>query len=508
LNSVVPCLAIDIGSTWTKGALFGWQGSELVLQCRNAHPTTVHDLGEGFAAVLRALLPGLAPAELQRRVARGELAIDYSSSAKGGLAVAALGLVPEITLEVAKLAACSAGAKLTQVLSYRLNGADIRALEQNPPDILLFAGGTDGGNTDYLLRNAQALARSSLRCAMVYAGNRAVRDEVCALLADRDIIAVDNLLPALDTPNPEPAREALRQLFLQRIVRGKGLDRVVDLAGVAPAPTPYAMLEFARTIADTVPGWEEFLLLDIGGATTDVYSSHREAAASGVVVRGLPEPGLKRTVEGDLGLRVSAAATLATGRAVLAGQLGIDIADMERHVQEVTVAPQHLPGDDGSGQRLDALLAGYCLAEACARHAGRSHEVSTPDGLVQLQTGRDLRGVRRVIGSGGWLAQAGGFDPAPWLRLRPLDERGRSVLLPQRVDYFRDTGYLFPLLANVARRHPAAAARAGVRALESATGRSESFTSSATHGIEQPPPDPRGLRGRAGHRDDHMAHRV
>jgi uncharacterized protein (TIGR01319 family) len=213
-------------------------------------------------------------------------------------------------------------------------------------------------------------------------------------------------------------------------------------------------------------------------------------------------------VEGDLGLRVSAAATLATGRAVLAGQLGIDIADMERHVQEVTVAPQHLPGDDGSGQRLDALLAGYCLAEACARHAGRSHEVSTPDGLVQLQTGRDLRGVRRVIGSGGWLAQAGGFDPAPWLRLRPLDERGRSVLLPQRVDYFRDTGYLFPLLANVARRHPAAAARAGVRALESATGRSESFTSSAIPGIEQPPPDPRGLRGRAGHRDDHMAHRV
>ena len=99
----------------------------------------------------------------------GDVTHDYvakaSSSAKGGLAVAALGLVPEITLEVAKLAACSAGAKLTQVLSYRLNGADIRALEQNPPDILLFAGGTDGGNTDYLLRNAQALARSSLRCA-------------------------------------------------------------------------------------------------------------------------------------------------------------------------------------------------------------------------------------------------------------------------------------------------------------------------------------------------------
>ena len=500
MTSPAPCLAIDIGSTWTKGALFGWQGGELLLQARAAHPTTVHDLAEGFAAVLHALLPGIPPAELQRRVAQGELAIDYSSSAKGGLAVAALGLVPEVTLEVAKLAACSAGAKLTQVLSYRLNGADIRALEANPPDILLFAGGTDGGNTEVVLRNAQALARSSLRCAMVYAGNRAVRDEVCALLAGRDLTAVDNLLPALDRPTPEPAREALRQLFLQRIVSGKGLDRVVDLAGVPPLPTPYAMLEYARTIAETVPGWEEFMLLDIGGATTDVYSSHREAAAAGVVVRGLPEPGLKRTVEGDLGLRVSAAATLATGRTMLSSALGIDITELERHVQQVSAAPQHLPGDDEAGQRLDALLAGYCLAEGCARHAGRSHEVSTPDGLVQLQTGRDLRGVRRVIGSGGWLAQAAGFDPSPWLRLRPLDERGRSVLLPRRVDYFRDTGYLFPLLANVARRHPAAAARAGVRALASPT------PSSPLHGTEQPPPVPRGLRGRAGQRDEHLAH--
>ena len=74
--AMAPCLAIDIGSTWTKGALFGWQGSELVLQGRAAHPTTVHDLGEGFAAVLRALLPGVPPDELQRRVADGRLSID------------------------------------------------------------------------------------------------------------------------------------------------------------------------------------------------------------------------------------------------------------------------------------------------------------------------------------------------------------------------------------------------------------------------------------------------
>jgi uncharacterized protein (TIGR01319 family) len=500
---MAPCIAIDIGSTWTKGALFAWADGELVPRRRAAHPTTVHDLAEGFAAVLQALLPEHARGQVTELLARGDIALDYSSSAKGGLAVAALGLVPDITLESAKTAAYSAGAKLTQVLAYRLTGADLRALEAAPPDILLFAGGTDGGNTEYLLANAKALARSSLSCAMVYAGNRSVRDEVCALLAPKGVIAVDNLLPALDSPHPEPAREALRALFLERIVKGKGLDRVVDIAGAQPSPTPYAMFEFAKTIREHVPGWEEFVLLDIGGATTDVYSAHHEMPAAGVVLRGLPEPDVKRTVEGDLGMRVSAGATLAAGQRVFSDWLGADssaLAALQRHVAHIGGSPGHV-ATQAEEQELDRLLAGFCLSEACSRHAGRSHEVSTPDGLVQLQVGRDLREVTKVVGSGGWLARADTFDPSPWLRARALDERGRSVLLPARVRYFRDADYLFPLLANVARRHPAAAARAAIRALV--------FTTPIdSHGTSQPPPVPRGLRSRARDGAHHLAHRA
>ncbi|HVZ44830.1 MAG TPA: glutamate mutase L [Ramlibacter sp.] len=480
---MAPCLAIDIGSTWTKGARFDWSGDELVLRRRASHPTTVADLAEGFAAVLDALLPEESIGDTCDRIARGEIELHYSSSAKGGLAVAALGLVPDITLESAKMAAYSAGARLTQVLSYRLTPSDIRALEAAPPDILLFAGGTDGGNTGYVLANAQALAASSLTCAMVYAGNRSVRDEVCARLAGKSLVAVDNLLPALDSPHPEPAREAIRALFLERIVKGKGLDRVVALARGEPAPTPYAMFEFTRSIREHVPGWDEFLLLDIGGATTDVYSAHREMPSAGVVLRGLPEPDVKRTVEGDLGMRVSARATLDAGRRAIADRLGANahaLAALQRYADDITAAPEHIPRDRDARQ-LDTLLAGICLSEACARHAGRSHEVSTPDGLVQLQVGRDLSDVTRVIGSGGWLAHAQDFDPLPWLRSRHLDERGRTVLLPRRVEYFRDADYVFPLLANVARRHPAAAARAAVRSLRIAT-------SLDSHGTHQPAP--------------------
>ena len=404
--------------------------------------------------------------EWPTRLRSGELELSYSSSAKGGLAVAALGLVPEITLETAKLAAYSAGAKLSQVLSYRLNASDIQALEESPPDILLFAGGTDGGNSEYVLANAKALSRSKLTCSMVYAGNRSVRDDVSTLLANKDFCAVDNLLPTLEDPNPEPVREAMRSIFLRRIVKGNGLDRVIEIAGSEPVPTPYAMYEFVKSIREHVPGWQDFIVVDIGGATTDVYSSHRDSPQSRTVVRGLPEPDVKRTVEGDLGLRVSARSTLVSVRhAISSMQLNEDEVDqLSQYVDEVSGEP-NLLSSAGIPERFDALLAGHCFSEACQRHAGRSQEISTPDGLVQLQLGRDLRSVSKVVGSGGWLAHAKTFDPSSWLRPCAVDSRGRLVLLPTSVNYMRDADYLFPLYANVARKHPVAAALAAARSL-------------------------------------------
>ena len=486
------CVSIDIGSTWTKGALFSLVDNDLVLLERRACPTTVDDLARGFNELLVQLLPIKTIEELPGLIQSGRVELSYSSSAKGGLAVAALGLVPDITLETAKVAAYSAGAKLTQVLSYKLTASDIRALEAAPPDILLFAGGTDGGNTDYVLANARTLAASSLDCAMVYAGNRSVRDEVSALLAHKDFIAVDNLLPTLDEPNPDPAREALRALFLARIVKGKGLDRIIAATGIEPWPTPYAVYEYAKAIRQHVPGWHEFVLLDMGGATTDVYSAHRESPTGGTVLRGLPEPDVKRTVEGDLGLRVSAAAAAQSGKGLIRNALANDPVRFQAfndYVARLAATPDHLPQDD-SGKTFDALLAGACVAHACSRHAGRSYEVYTPDGLVRVQIGRDLSQVHKVIGSGGWLSKVDSFNPGNWLAQIAVDAKGKAVLVPTRIDYHRDADYLFPLLANVAQAHPAAAARAGVHALVSASKTADSQPLKAPHGTEQPALEP------------------
>lgn len=457
---IAACL--DIGSTWTKGATFevDEERNSVRILRHSSRPTTVGNLSEAFLGVL----DDIATDNPLPMIRRGLMKLQYSSSAKGGLAVAAIGLVPEVTLEVGKIAAQSAGARLTQVFSYHLTQQDIISLEARQPDILLFAGGTDGGNSQYILSNAQRIAESAIECEIVYAGNRSVADDVKAILAHKKLRVVDNLLPSFDEPSPEPAQEAIRTIFLDTIVKGKGLDTIVSATGIAPLPTPFVVLEYARAIHEHVPGWEEFLMFDMGGATTDVYSVHRESPEAGTVLRGIPEPKVKRSVEGDLGMRVSAHAAArvegAARRAAL-GRADVNLDTLTDYADKLIAAPDYLPGNTHE-QVMDTLLAGICVGHACSRHVGRWARMYTPEGEVKVQTGRDLTKISKVIGSGGWLSRQAGFHPSGWFSDHSIDARGRNVLVPHQFDYYRDEQSMFPLLANLAREYPRAAARAGI----------------------------------------------
>ena len=445
-------ISIDIGSTWTKGAMFAFSTQDqLDLVARAAHPATVDNLSRGFNTVLESL------------AANGNAdQLFYSSSAKGGLAVAAVGIVPEITAEMARITAHSAGAKLTQSFAYELTNSDIAALQESNPDIILLAGGSDGGNAHYPVENARRLAHSTLASTIVYAGNSYVRDQVQQVLAGFDLICVDNLLPSLDCPNPEPARKAIRDVFLTKITAGKGLDEIVRATGCQPSPTPYALYEYCKCIGTFAPEFGEFLLIDMGGATTDVYSFHEEINIAGTVRRGLPEPKIKRTVEGDLGMRVSARAAAKALRALAPSDDTADV-EFDRYVSKVTTAPETLPNNPEE-RHYDTLLAQANIATSLMRHAGRAHEVCTADGLVTMQMGRDLTRVSQIIGTGGYLASTPGFNPSGIFCLG-ADAHGKRILAPRGGQYHRDPEYLFPLLANIAKGHPVAAVQKGLQSL-------------------------------------------
>ncbi|HVL59145.1 MAG TPA: glutamate mutase L, partial [Burkholderiaceae bacterium] len=195
-------LLIDFGSTYTK--LRAVELQQAVLLGSGQGPSTV---GTDVTIGMREAL-----ADLERRLGRlPQFAYRLaSSSAAGGLRMVTVGLVRELTAEAARRAALGAGARLVGAFAYRLTQVDLDRIEALAPDILLLAGGTDGGNSDVIEHNAAALGRSRLRCPIVFAGNRACADHAAEALAGRRLIVTENVMPDFNVLNIEPARAAIR----------------------------------------------------------------------------------------------------------------------------------------------------------------------------------------------------------------------------------------------------------------------------------------------------------
>ncbi len=405
---MTTALLIDFGSTFTKLRAVDLEKAEII-GAGQGPSTVASDITGGLTKALSDLEGRIGPLpDFKHRLA--------CSSAAGGLGMVTVGLVKELTAEAAKQAALGAGAKLTGTFSHGLTQGDIAEVEALAPDIILLAGGTDGGNSDVILENAEKLAAASVTCPVIVAGNREAADEAAGLLeaAGKPVTVTENVMPEFGTLNVEPARDAIRQVFLERIVHAKGIDRAEEMFDAVLMPTPAAVLEGARLLSeglDNAPGLGPLVVIDVGGATTDVHSvATGEPTAEGVIPHGLPEPHLKRTVEGDLGMRINAPAIAeAVGMDTLAEATGLDVDGARKILDEITAAVDSLP-ESTEQKRFDQALAEAAVGIAVARHAGTVTIVQTVTGPVSMQTGKDLGSVATVIGTGGVLAH--GTHPA------------------------------------------------------------------------------------------------
>ncbi|NLM36607.1 MAG: MutL protein [Firmicutes bacterium] len=443
-------LLIDFGSTYTKLTAVDL-AKPAVIGTASALTTVADGLVHGYREALRRLTEKVGPLAFARRLA--------CSSAAGGLRMVAIGLVPELTVEAAKRAALGAGARLVGSFSYELTAADLDELLALKPDLILLAGGTDGGNKTVLRHNGALLAASPLAAPVILAGNKTVAAEVEATLkqAGKLCYRVPNVLPALDRLNIEPVQAKIRQVYLERIIYAKGLAEVErEIDGIL-MPTPAAVQAAAERLAagpgDGRPGWGELLLVDVGGATTDVHSiAEGRPIKPNVYAQGLPEPKVKRTVEGDLGMRVSAAALLEQYTPRLVGELaGLPEDEVIARVQARTVTTAYLP-DSPADERLEAVLGYLAVKGATERHVGKCEQVYSPQGVCYLQEGKDLTGLATVIGTGGLFLHSpareqilAGVLPAP---------DHPELLKPQAPRFYYDERYLFSTLGLIAKEFP------------------------------------------------------
>ena len=448
-----PALLIDFGSTYTKVAAVDLAGQQL-LGTASAYTTVETDVTLGLEQALANLEQVTGPLAFTQRYA--------CSSAAGGLRMIASGLVPELTAEAARQASLGAGAKVLKTYAFQLTQDDAAEIAALNPDIFLLVGGTDGGNTECILHNAQVLAALGGDFPIVVAGNRTAARECQHILAGREVHLCENVMPRFGVLNIQPAQKTIREIFLRRIVRAKGLSKADSLLSGILMPTPSAVMNAIELLSQGCPeeaGIGELLAVDVGGATTDVYSVADGAPTRpGTVYKGLPEPFVKRTVEGDIGMRYSVAGIVeAAGTAKLSRLSGLPESRVAQLAQYLRQYTDTLPRDDPELKALDFALASCAVEAAVARHAGTVEEAYTLMGLTYVQTGKDLTGLTHLVVTGGSLihtektteiASHALYDPAQPMSLRP-----------KRAQVLVDRKYILSAMGLLAASYPACALR-------------------------------------------------
>ncbi|NLY91782.1 MAG: MutL protein [Firmicutes bacterium] len=445
-----PYLLIDFGSTYTKLTAVDL-AEPAVLGSAHALTTVEEGLINGYHQALKQLAKEIGRLSYEARLA--------CSSAAGGLKLVAIGLVPELTVEAAKRAALGAGARVVGTYGFELTPSELEEILALKPDLVLLAGGTDGGNQTVLRHNGRLLAASPLTAPLIIAGNKTVAPEVEAELkrAGKICYRVPNVLPELDRLNIKPVQEKIREVFLARIVRAKGLADVErEIDGIL-MPTPAAVLAAAERLA-TGPGngqggWGDLLVVDVGGATTDVHSvAEGRPVRPQVFLSGLPEPKVKRSVEGDLGMRVSASALLEHFTpAMVAALAGLPEEKVITGVRARSKNPDYLPADPDD-QRLETVLGYLAVKGATERHVGRIEQIYSPQGVCYRQEGKDLTTLPTVIGTGGVLVHS---PAAARILAGVLPTPDRPELLkPQKPRFYLDQNYLFSALGLIAKKYP------------------------------------------------------
>jgi uncharacterized protein (TIGR01319 family) len=445
------CLAVcaDVGSTYTKVAVVDVRGGLLVATA--SHPTTVAtDVMRGLDAAVVALAGLLPGHDLSNRY--------VCSSAGGGLRLAVVGYEALVSAEAAHRVATSAGARVVHVAAGRLDAGGVAALRAARPDVVLLVGGTDGGDEETVRHNGARLAAARLRVPVVVAGNAGARDDVAAALAARGVpvTACDNVLPRIGVLAPQPARAAIREVFLRHVIGGKKLSRDSRFASVVRGATPDVVLAGVELLAGSAGG--DFAVVDVGGATTDVYSvvspdaertSGPAREVAGVLWRS-------RTVEGDLGVRWSAPGVVAAARAEKL--VGDAEAESLAAAAEARAADPELLADDGA---VDLRLAGLAAVVAVRRHA-RGEATGGPG--APRRGGKDLSRVRLLIGSGGALRHPPPPRSAAALEAVLADHAG-GWRLPRAAVPRVDRAYVLAAVGLLAADFPAAAVAVGRREL-------------------------------------------
>ena len=464
-------LATDCGSTTTKAILIEKIGDGYRQTFRGEAPTTVEAPFEDVTmGVLNAVqeveeLSGRKLIDENNRIikpARNGRGCDIyisTSSAGGGLQMMVAGVVRKMTAESAERAALGAGAIVMDVLACndkRLPHEQIQRIRQLRPDMILLSGGVNGGTKTHVVELAELIAAADpkprlglgYRLPVIYAGNVDARPEIKLCLNEKtDLSLVENLRPVLEKENLNPAREKIHDLFLEHVMaQAPGYGKLLTWVDADIMPTPGAVGNILKTIAEKQN--INAVGVDIGGATTDVFS----------VFGGI----FNRTVSANLGMSYSISNVLAeTGLANVVRWLPFDMdeRDLRNRIKNKMIRPTTIP------QTLEELILEQALAKEALRLAFIQHQefATALKGVQQQRTigdtfSQDTGGatlvnmlhLNLIVGSGGVLSHAPRMEQTALMLIDAFLPQGLTLLA-------KDSIFMMPHLGVLAQVHSKAA---------------------------------------------------
>ena len=468
-------LATDCGSTTTKAILIEKRGDEYQLIVRGEAPTTVEAPVEDVTAgVINAIteVEELAGRKLLDngviiKPENGDAGVDIyisTSSAGGGLQMMVAGVVRNLTGESAERAALGAGAIVMDVIASndkRLPHEKIERIRHLRPDMLLLSGGVDGGTTSHVVELAEIIAAARPRprlgvayeLPLIYAGNTDARDAIQERL--QDVMALEmvaNLRPVLERENLMPTRHKIQEQFLDHVMaHAPGYKKLIDWTDAPIMPTPGAVGEIIQTVSAQQD--IEVVGVDIGGATTDVFSVFKNKEAA---------PIFNRTVSANLGMSYSVSNVLA--EAGLENVLrwvpfDIEIGDLRNRVKNKMIRPTTIP------QTLQELILEQAIAREALRLAFEQHKQlavelrgvqqqrTISEAFSQTESGQtlvDMGALDMIIGSGGVLSHAPRRQQSMLMMIDAFEPEGITHIAV-------DSIFMMPQLGVLAQVNPEAA---------------------------------------------------
>ncbi len=469
-NEIHTIVATDCGSTTTKAILIEKRGDEYRLIVRGEAPTTVE---APFEDVTRGVLNAVAEVEdlTGREFIKndkivhpraGDAGTDLyvsTSSAGGGLQMMVAGVVKEMTAESAQRAALGAGAIVMDVIAsndQRQPHERIQRIRTLRPDMILLSGGVDGGTITHVVELAELIAAADPKprlgmaysLPVIYAGNVDAREVVKERLEKKTSLSVtENLRPVLERENLMPARLGIQDLFLEHVMmHAPGYKNLMEWTPVPIMPTPAAVGSIMQLIARE----EEINVVgvDIGGATTDVFSVFGEV--------------FNRTVSANLGMSYSISNVLA--EATVPNILrwvpfDVEESDLRNRIKNKMIRPTTIP------QMREELMIEQAIAREALRLAFEQHKLlavglkgvqqerTISDTFEQTESGAtlvDMMELDILVGSGGVLSHAPRRVQAAIMLVDGFRPEGVTQLAV-------DSIFMMPQLGVLAQVHPKAA---------------------------------------------------